>query len=224
MKIAAITLVRDAAKYIVPHLKMYTGVTKNIALFIPQQLAGGSSGHSGNRDNSLELIKQYCPEVEVHETNYAVWDAGLFNRALELAGDCDKVVMFHADVVFSPEMWERLKKILESPHDIYYLNMPKCTINYYHDFEHGVRDCLDTEPIAVAADVRFNGIYGIPNRPVFTIDKNFEVHHFTGWKGIFATKEWLHGEVPSESRIYINQLKPETGWIPCPSEVRKLFV
>lgn len=220
MDIAAITLVRDAEKYIIPHLKMYKGVKQNIALFIPQQLKGGSHGHSDQRDSSFDLIKEYCPEVEIHQTHTNEWGAKLFNEALDLVKGCDKVVMFHADVVLTTSNWEKFVKLIrETDYDVYKLDMKKCTINYYHDLEHGVRDCLDIEPVAVKSHIRFNNIYDYTGT-TYLIDKDFENHHFTGWKGIFATKDWLEGKVPSESNIYIYQLAPFT---PAPQEIKNIF-
>jgi len=226
MKVAAVTLVRDSARFIVPHLRMYKGVDRNVALFIPQALKGGASGHSTERDNSRELIERYCPGVEIRETRTDVWGAPLWNEAIELVSDCEKVVLLHADVVLSYPMWLFLYgTLITSDADVYRLDMTKCMINYYHDFDHGVRDCLDIEPIAVKTDVRFRKFYDYPDgKTTFTIDDpRFVAHHFTGWKGIFATKDWLEGRVPSESNVYIGDLEPKEGWISCPDEIRKKF-
>lgn len=224
MTIAAVTIVRDSEKYIIPHLKMYEGVQQNIALFVDAPIQGGSVGHKG-ADSSEELIREHCPDVEIHHTTANQWGASLFNIALGLS-ECDKTVLFHADVVLSPENWEKLRELLlTTDYDVYRLDMSKCTINYYRDFEHGVRDCVDNEPIAFKSAVRLGGIYDLPDgASVFTIDKDFENHHFTGWKGVFITDEWLNGAIASESNVYIHDLKPKDGWIPCPPEIRALFL
>jgi hypothetical protein len=220
--LATVTLARDSAKYIVPHLRMYTGVDKNFALFVDKPIEGGSVGH-GEPDNTEELIRTHCPDVEIHHTDENKWGSSIFNQMIELAKDYDKVVMFHADVVMDAENWERFRKyVLETDFDVYKLDMTKCTINYYHDFEHGLRDCEDIEPVAVKSTTRFDGIYTIaPNAKVDTIDW-MTVHHFTGWKGIFTTKEWLEGKVPSESRRYIHDMTTE--WTPCPEHIRAMFL
>lgn len=224
MTIAAVTIVRDSEKYIVPHLQMYSGVDQNIALFVDQPIMGGSVGHKGP-DSSESLIREHCPEVEIHHTTENQWGSAIFNIALGLS-HCDKVVLFHADVVISPENWQKLYTLLTTTnYDVYQLDMQKCTINYYYDFEHGVRDCVDNEPIAFKSWVRLGGIYELPpDTKVFTIESDFENHHFTGWKGIFTTPEWLNGTVASESNVYINDLQPAGGWLPCPQDIRDLFL
>lgn len=210
MKIAAVTLVRDSERFIIPHLKMYKGVNRNIVLFIPQEMSGGSTGHSKERDSSRELITKYCPEVEIYETQNSQWNAELFNEAIALASDCDKVVIFHADVVMAPKMWQKVKKLLETTDfDVYKLDMTKCTINYYRDFEHGLRDCLDIEPIAVKSTTRFHTFYSFEGTS-YTIE-DILVHHFTGWKGTFMDKNGL------------DIFAPDTVWLPCPPEIRELF-
>ncbi len=226
MNIVAVTLVRDSEKFIIPHLKMYTGVTRNIVLMIPQVLKGGASGHSQTRDNSVALIKKHCPEVEIFETETNEWGNVLFNEAIALAGECDKVVAFHADVVMNQENWLKFKEILEvTDADVFKLNMQKCTINYYVDFDHGVRDCLDIEPVAVRGGFRYDGtIYSVDGKSVFTIENEITVHHFCGWKGIFIDPRWKAGIIPSESLVYIDQLKPEGGWLKCPDDIVSAFV
>lgn len=227
MKINAVTLVRDSEKFIVPHLNMYRGVDRNIALFIPQKLNGGASGHSEERDGSLELIKKHCPTVEIHETQETQWGASIFNYAASLADDGGKTIMFHADVVLAPKDWDWMLNLMKTTDfDVYKLDMRRCTINYYNDFSRGVRDCLDVEPVAYRSDVRFSGIYNFPaEKKVHIIDDpSFTVHHFCGWKGIFAKKEWAENKIPSESGVYEKDLKPKSGWLSCPPEVKKLFV
>lgn len=220
--IAAVTLARDSAKYIVPHLRMYTGVDKNIALFIDQPIIGGSDGH-GAPDNTEALIQEYCPEVEIHHTGENIWGADIFNKMIELGKGYDKVVMFHADVVMNQENWIKLREfILNTDFDVYKLDMTKCTINYYHDFEHGVRDCEDIEPIAVDSSMLFTGIYSYPTEKKTTVIEWITVHHFTGWKGRFATKQWLNNEIASVSGVKISDMTKD--WISCPNDIRKEFI
>lgn len=226
-RINAVTIVRDSAKFIVPHLNMYKGVDRNIVLFVPQKLTGGASGHSDKRDNSLELIKKYCPNVEIHETDATQWGASIFNVAAQIADDGGKTVMFHADVVLSPKDWDYILNLLKTTdHDVYKLDMKKCMINYYYDFSRGVRDCLDTEPIAYKSWVRFGGVYELPkNADVYTItDTSFTAHHFCGWKGIPSTDDWVNNKIATESGIYEKDLRPASGWLPCPDEIKNLFV
>ena len=212
MRIAAVTIVRDSEKFIIPHLKMYTGVDRNIVLFLESPIEGGAVGHSDKPDSSLDLIAKYCPEVEVFKTKTSKWGAGLFNEALRLASDCDKVVTLHADVVMNQTNWKMLLEYLKmTDYDVYKMDMPKCTINYYYDFEHGARNCLDVEPIAAKSSVRYYYFYTCSeDTKIDTIDW-LTVHHFTGWKLPATTKEWME------------ENKDWQEWIPCPQEIRDLF-
>ena len=214
MKIAAVTIVRDSEKFIIPHLKMYKGVDRNIVLFPTKPITGGANGHSDNPDNSLALIEKYCPEVEVFKTDISTWGAELFNKALELASDCDKVVTLHADVILTDDNWNKLLNFLKiTDYDVYKADMTKCWINYYHDFEHGARNCLDIEPIAAKSTVRYANFYTVPQQTkVYTIDwPFFTAHHFTGWKPPATTKEWM-----KENENW-------QKWTICPKEIRDKF-
>src|ERR1035437_2832785 len=214
MRIASVTLVRDHEKVVIPHLKMCKGVDRNIVLFLNKPISGGSVGHSDKPDRSLELIKKYCPEVEIFYTDISNWNSNLFNHALGLANDCDKVVTLHADTVLNDKDWQILLTFLkETDYDVYKLNMPKCTINYYYDFEHGARNCLDVEPIAAKSTTRYSNLYTYPpEAKVYTIDwPDFTVHHYTGWKLPATTKEWME------------ENKNWQKWTPCPQEIRDKF-
>jgi hypothetical protein len=215
MKICAVTIVRDSEKFIIPHLKMYTGVEKNIVLFCERPIRGGALGHSDKPDHSLELIRTHCPEVEIHTTQIESWGAELFNKALSLGKDYDLVVTFHADVVMEQVEWQKLLAFFrEEDYDVYKLNMPKCTINYYRDFSHGARDCLDVEPIAAKPTVHYSKFYEFDGSS-YIIDW-LTVHHFTGWKGAALEHDWLESD-------YAKQISKDC-WLECPTEIKEMFI
>ena len=150
--------------------------------------------------------------MEVFKTDIDTWGAELFNYALSLANDCDKVVTLHVDVVMTPIEWGKLLIYLKTTdYDVYKLDMPKCTINYYYDFEHGARNCLDIEPIAAKPIIRYSHFYTVPPETKVTTIDFLTVHHFTGWKPPAITKEWM------------DKNENWQAWIPCPQEIRDKF-
>lgn len=217
--ISAVTFIRDSERFIRQHFRMYRGM-KNYGLFVPHRIVGGADNH-GEADESLEIVRREFPDVEIVQSGHYHWDCAFINKMIEIGEQSgDKVLIFHADVVMEADELAKLLTFIEgSDYDIYKLDMRRCTINYYCDLDHGLRDCLDVEPIAVRAGVRFSsGIYQYPPERYRTVViEGITNHHFTGWKGPASSHEFVDGpEGAARAAQY-------GGWIPAPPGLREIF-
>ena len=219
--LSTVTLIRDSKKFILPHFKMYEGL-KNFGLLVDNSIIGGAIGHD-KPDNSESLVKKFFPDTVISHTGKNVWGSDIFNEMISLV-DCtapgSKVIMLHADVVLDKKNFKLLKDfILETDYDIYKVDMRKCWINYYVDLDHGTRDCLDTEPVAVKSTTRFRNFYDHLIGEKEVIIDFITGHHFCGWKGDGIksplTKDWFSS--PAAHAAAPN------GWTSSPQEIKDMF-
>jgi len=176
---------------------------------------------------AIGLIKKEFPAVEIYETGFKN-EAALYNQGLEVLKDYDIVLIWAADVFLTRKDWKTLIDFIQTTnYECYKLNHPKCVISYYYDFDHGAKSNLEHDVIAVNPQKRFTGILDYDGNTYEIEWNDFIMHHFRGWKGFQATKDWLDGKIPSPSRVYSNQILERYGdngeWYKCPQEIRDLF-
>ena len=199
---------------------MYEGL-KNFGLLVDNSIIGGAVGHQIS-DNSENLLRKFFPNTEIHHTTKNVWGSDIFNEMISLTDKAggvapgSKVIMLHADVILDKKNFKLLKDfVLSTDYDIYKVDMKKCWINYYVDLDHGTRDCLDTEPVAVKSTTRFRNFYDhLIGEKEVTIDF-ITGHHFTGFKPPATNPGWL--DSPAALAASPN------GWISAPQEIKDMF-
>ena len=209
-----VTLIRDSEKFILPHFQMYQGL-KNYGLMV-EEIIGGAVGHK-SPDKSEQMIKQRFPDIEIKKLpGRWEWGSPIFNEMIKFAED-DKVIMLHADVVLDKENFKKLTDFVESTdYDIYKVDMKKCWINYYGDLDHGLRDCLDCEPVAVKGTTRFRNFYDRLIGEKEVVIDFITGYHFTGFKGKFVGDWNKSAEAEELAQIY-------GGWIKAPQEIKDMF-
>jgi hypothetical protein len=222
--IAAVTFVRNAEKYILPHLAMYTGVKQYVF-----RMTGKPKDwiqYADEPDSSIELVRRHFPEVPIIDISSTEYDSEFINRARAMIEE-DVMVFFHADVILSQRDWETIKDIIQTTDaSVYKLDMTTDMINYYYDFDHGLRNCRDHDPVALSK-ARFTHKYWSDVEPnsEHLIQNKITAHHFCGWKGGTNSKEWIDGIIADENGDTSIKWREQYGeWIPCPQEIREMFI
>lgn len=218
--IGSITPIWNAELFIEPHFEMLSKLDRNIVLFNKEPWPTYAKEHyDTQQDASIEMIKRLFPRVEIYETSFT-WGADLFNQGLEILKDCDMVFKFDVDMLLTSENWDRLLDFIHNTgYDYYNLDWSTHTINYYADFEHGLKDALEKDPIAVSPKGRFNGIIDyVTDRPYLIDWDDWVIHHFRGWnKPKSVVKGWQDQENFKEA------YKNYGPWLSCPEEIRGMF-
>ncbi|MDE2098563.1 MAG: hypothetical protein KGL39_15015 [Patescibacteria group bacterium] len=220
-RVGTVTLVRNCENFILPHLNMLKGADKRVVLYLKQPFKPYTQYYPEQPDRALELAKT-VKGVEIVETDIDTYGKDVYNAALDACSDCDIVILLHADN-FTLDFKKLLNYIRSTDFSCYKLNFPKCVISYYHDFEHGIRDALDHDPMAVSPRGRFESVMTY-NSPRTTEIDFLTFHHFVGWKGKASTKEWIDGVIDDDSGRNSIKLREQFGdWTPAPEEIRKMF-
>lgn len=227
-RIASITSYWNEKKFLIPHFKMISSLDKNIILKATIPWKGYAKEFNyPTISEPIDSFKRYFPKVEIYETEHE-FGAELYNQGLEILKDYDIVFRLDTDMFFTKRDWKKLIDFIQgSDYECYKLNFKKHSINYYYDFDHGVMDALEVDPLAVSPKKRYSGLLDYDSKGI-TIDwEDFILHHFKGWKGYGAKKEWIDGKIPSPSNSYSFNLVKESGnngkWFKCPQEIREFF-
>jgi hypothetical protein len=225
-KIGSITPLYNGEPFIIPHFNMLSSLDKNIVLLgdnpLPQYER--EHGYSKIKDRSKELLCKYFPKVEIYPSTYTgEWGAPLLNEGLKYVQDCDKVFLLGVDMIFSDDDWKKINDFIqETSHDCYIINFGKCSINYYMDFNHGLKDAKEFDPIVIDPKKKIDWVYHYPAENQYIIEwDNFCFHHFKGWnKPKTVTKDWPYTEYAKTAFLnYSNN----GDWYSCPQEIRDKF-
>ncbi len=212
-KIGAITCNWNGERFIVPHLKMMTGIDRQIVIqgTAPWGDYKDEYGLSEKPDDSEKLVKDMG--VEVYPACQNKFGPELYNQGLEILKDCDIVLRLDYDMFLTQKDWKRLIEFIRNTKwDCYLLNFNKCTINYYADFNHGLQNAREFDPIAFSPEFRLEKPFKYPYGSHYTIDwDDFLIHHFRGFKG----KEIDVG--------YTEQRFKNVNWLKCPEEIREML-
>ena len=216
--ICTVTLVRNCEKFILPHLNMLQGVDKRKVLFLERPFKPYVHAYPEQPDRAIDLVKTFS-DIEIESTDIDSYSAEVYNKVLDMGKDYDIVLFLHADILTTQDEFKKLTHyIRNTDFDCYRMDFTKCVMNYYRDFEHGIRDCLDHDPIAVSPKGKMHNIltYKIGETEGKTTEINFmNFHHFTGFKTV--PYEWIETQVGEDMQ------RKYGAWISCPIEVRKLF-
>jgi len=225
-RVASVTFIYNHEPFIIPHFTMLSNLDHNFAFVGDKPLQGYDSEHgtSAVKDRSEELIREKFPHVEiVHHSYDGVFCSELYNAVSHIFENYDIVLRLDPDMFFTDSDWSRLINFIrEGNQDSYYVNYPKCSINYYMDFDHGLQDAMECDLIGYDPKKKLTGILDYPSEKPYVINwNNFMIHHFRGWnKPKSVTPNW-----PNEDygRMAFFNYSNDGDWFHCPQEIRDKF-
>jgi len=233
-KVGSITCNWNGERFIKPHLEMLRsyGVDRSIVLQGTKPWGDYAKEHnlSSKPDKSEQIIRDNFPDVEIFKACQNKYSAELYNQGLEILKDYDIVLRLDYDMFLTKKDWKTfIDLIRETDYDLYKLDFATRTINYYLDCDHGVMDAQEEDPIAMSPKGELANIldYVMKDRMptmYFIKDEDFTIHHFRGWKGYGAKKDWVNGLIPSPYGVYatslIEEYNPDGKWLTAPKEIK----
>lgn len=229
MKIGSITCNWNGERFIRPHLDMLQsgGVDRSIVLQGSEPWANYANEHgiSYIPDNSEDIILKEYPKVEVYGAKSKVYGAELYNQGLEILSECDIVLRLDYDMFMTERDWDWFIEYIKlNRFDCYRVAFNNCTINYYYDCDHGVKDAKEYDAMAVNPKGRFSGTldYNYGRTKVIDWD-NWVIHHMRGWKGFTNSKDWVD-EVITDTPFIAKDVREKYGkdgkWFVAPDEIK----
>lgn len=232
-KIAALLLNWNCERFVVPHIKMMKPYVDKILVVQatrPWRNYRDEHNISVKPDNSEQLIRQNFPEIQIEyyepqDDDLTMFHSNSLNFGLSFLQDYDLVTKFDFDQFFTKSDLDKLFKYLHStPFANYALDTSKQAVDYYYDWFHGIRDQLETDPIAVNPEYKFGPLLSY-EFPRHIIEEKITMHHFRNFKE-WVTPEWLESKIPSPHGVYAQDLLiryNKGDWIEVPDEIKELF-
>ena len=135
--------------------------------------------------------------------------------------DCDIVFRLDPDMLFTDHDWKLLVDLVRNTKfDAYRMDFKKDSINYYMtgDFNHGLKDAQEYDPLAVNPNLLFTGVLDYPGESKIIDIPGFICHHFRGWQKPKSTpSDWADKMVSKE---YVDEFGDNGGWYKCPEEIK----
>lgn len=224
MTVASVTFVHAHSLFLLPHLKMLENlVDKRIVIYGRQMWPPYLAEHGKMAgDNTRELLEEAKKMgCQVEETDIIQHDgqsfADLYNFGIFLSQDCDYSMRLDVDMYLTQEDQAKLKAQLQQNVDVINLNHTTNSINYYVDFDHGLRDAKEHESLAISTKNKYLS-YLKPEKTDRQADvHDITVHHFRGWNKPKSTTKTFF-----ESEYALKQLETQT-WLSCPQEIREML-
>jgi hypothetical protein len=135
-----------------------------------------------------------------------------------LSRDYDYSMRLDVDMYFDKENKIKLSKFIrETQADMITMDHQVNTINYYVDFDHGLKDAKEYESLCLSTKNKYVN-YLIPEKQdkIITIPQDILVHHFRGWNKPKSTDKRFF-----ESEYAKKQLETQE-WLKCPVEIRNM--
>ena len=233
-KIASILLNWNMEKFLVPHIEMLKPHVNKIIFiqctrpFEPYRI---EHNYDTEPDNSEKIVRNNYPEIEVF--NYRPEDkdtkmmfSNAWNFGMSKLQNFDLVTKFDVDQFFTQDDFLKIfNEIQTTNFENYGLDWSKQSINYHQDFEHGVSDEVETDPLIVNPKYKFGPLLSY-SFPIHILEADVKMHHFRSFKE-WVTPEWINFEVPSRYGVYAKDLvqkyTPNNDWIKAPEEIKDLF-
>lgn len=233
-KVASIILNWNMERFLVPHIEMLKpNVDKIIFIqctrpFEPYRI---EHNYSITPDNSEKIVREKYPDIEVfvyepEDSDPSMMFANAWNFGMSKLQDYDLVTKFDVDQFFTQE---DLKTFLDYSRKYLYNNYGlewiKQSVNYYYDFDHGVMDQVEIDPLIINPKFQFGTLLNYPY-PIKIVDKPIIMHHFRQFKD-WVTPDWLNFQTTSRYGINAADLvlnhTPNNEWLKCPEEIKELF-
>jgi hypothetical protein len=169
-KIGSITPLWNQELFIKPHFEMLSSLDRNLVLLQNQPLPSyhNEHGYSIKKDLSEEILHSQFPNVKIVPAMYPPeldFAAGLYNEGLAQMQDMDIVLRLDPDMLFTKRDWDNfIDYIRNTDFDCYKMDFKNDSINYYMtgDFEHGLKDAQEFDPLAVDPKKFFTGVLDYP--------------------------------------------------------------
>lgn len=226
-KIGSITPLWNQELFIKPHFNMLKDLDRNLVLVHDRPLPSykNEHGYSTRKDLSEQILREQFPHVELVDALYPPeldFMAGLYNEGLRLMQDCDIVLRLDPDMLWNEKDWKAFVNLLRTTNnDCYRMDFANDSINYYMtgDFDHGLKDAQETDPLAVDPHRMFTGVldYRGTNEAIIKLP-GWMCHHFRGWNKPKSTPATWHQTV---EEVYVKKFGNDGGWFKCDPEVRK---
>jgi hypothetical protein len=233
-KVASIILNWNMEKFLVPHIEMIKPHVDKI-IFIqctrPFKPYKNEHNYSIIPDNSEKIVRKKYPEIEVfnyepEDTNYSLMFSNAWNFGMSKLQDFDLVTKFDSDQFFTQS---DLKKLFNYINNNYYgnygFNWKNISINYHMDFNHGVRNEVEIDPMIIDPNHSFGPQLSYPH-PIHIINLPITMHHVRSWKE-WVTQDWIDFKEPSRYGVYakdlVEQYTPNNEWIKAPEEIKDYF-
>lgn len=226
-KIGTLTPIWNQELFIKPHFEMLSTLDRNVVLMQPGPLPQyyNEHGYSRHKDMSEPILEMYFPQVEIFPGQFPTtmdFQAALYNEGLALMEDCDIVLRLDPDMLWTKKDWTAFVDLLRNTdYDCYRMDFANDSVNYYMtgDFNHGLKDAQEFDPLAVDPRKRFTGVLDYPiQNPHLIKLPGWVCHHFRGWQKPKSTPpDWADKHVSKE---YVQQFGNKGGWYECPDEIR----
>ena len=195
MKIGAITCNWNGERFIKAHLKMLSKYVDRIIVLqgtAPWKDYASEYKLSSIADESELIIKKEFPNIEIYPARVNEFCCDLYNQGQEiLEKDCDIALRLDVDMFLTDKDFKRLIKFIkEEDFPAYRVDFKKCNINYYYNFNHGVKDMHGWDVMALKTKYRYRNLIDVDEK-FYTISwEDFSIHHLKGWKKTITNK-WL---------------------------------
>lgn len=226
-KIGSITPIWNQEMFLKPHFDALADLDKNVVFMQQGPLPNYDQHGIGDEpDFSEKILRKLYPNVEIYQSKYDYkkdFQSGLYNECLPKVQDCDIVFRLDPDMFFLDKDWKALLDFINSTDfDCYRMDFENDSVNYYMswDYEHGVKDAKEFDPLAVNPKNDFENIldYSMDNHTLIKLD-GWMCHHMRGWnKPKSCPPNWhlqpQHRELP----LYYGD---EFGmWLRVPKEIK----
>lgn len=225
-KIGSITPIWNQEIFLKPHFEMLSKLDRNVVLIQKGPLPNyDQHGIGSSADRSESILRSQFPNVEIYYSNIDVdkdFRCELYNEGLKMMQDCDLVFRLDPDMFFLEEDFDSLVELVrEVDAPCFRMDFAKDSINYYGtwDFDHGLKDAKEMDPLVVDPKFMFTGILDYPAEPQFNINiDGWMCHHLRGWNKPKSTKsDWYLTEGAQNAfRASSNNGK----WFSVPDEIR----
>jgi hypothetical protein len=227
--IASIIYSWNSEKFIKAHIRMLRPLVDKMLLVQitrPQQEFIKSQGASTTPDNSENIARSEGLEVVYYTpTDELFGSSGIagYNVGIDSLTDYDLVTRFDPDMFFTQSDLSRLLNFARSTDlNNIALDFSKQSINYYYDFDHGLMNQIETDPLIVSTKYRFGNMFKYP-APRYIYKGNVMMHHLRSWKPNI-TQDWLDGKSASIEGVRVTDVfKPGMQWLKAPEEIRRYF-
>lgn len=221
-------------RFLVPHIEMLKPHVDKIIFiqctrpFEPYRI---EHNYSSEPDNSEKIVREKYPDIEVfnyrpEDKDPAMMFSNAWNFGMSKLEDYDLVTKFDVDQFFTQEDLTKLfNELNTTDYHNYGLDWKYQSINYHQDFEHGVSNEVEKDPLIINPKFKFGPLLSYPF-PIHIIESNVKMHHFRSFKE-WVTPEWINFEVPSRYGVYAKDLvakhTPYNKWLVVPDEIKELF-
>ena len=136
--------------------------------------------------------------------------------------DCDIVFRLDPDMIWEDKDFDTIINYIKSTHfDSYRMDFAKDSINYYMtwDYEHGLKDAQEFDPLAVNPKIPFTGILEYTENNTDVMKLGWTCHHFRGWNKPKSTPARWH--LQPNAIEAVKTFGDNGKWFVCPDVIKE---